>query len=110
MKEIGGTFCKFLAMKAQLPRSYMGSCDSPTCDWNSWTEALNNSKAHNQNGHVPRKERVVLSFAHNGFGNQLWQHSVAFMIAESLKARLFIATIPDSLCPDGVTPPTHSLA
>lgn len=103
VKEIGGTFCKFLAMKAQLPRSYMGSCDNPTCDWNSWTEALNNSNTHGPSS--SRKERVVLSFAHNGFGNQLWQHSVAFMIAESLKARLFVATIPDSLCPDGVTPP-----
>lgn len=35
----------------------------------------------------------------------LWQHTVAFMVAESLKARLFISMIPENLCFDGVYPP-----
>lgn len=52
-----------------------------------------------------RKDRIVLSYAHNGFGNQIWQHTVAFMIAESLHARLYIASIPESLSPDGISPP-----
>jgi hypothetical protein len=52
-----------------------------------------------------KKERFVISYAHNGFGNQLWEHSIAFMIAESMKAKLFIAVIPDNLSPGGYIPP-----
>jgi hypothetical protein len=73
---------------------------SPTCGWEDWNQALNESKRG-----MAEKQRVVLSYSHNGFGNQLWQHTVAFMIAESLKAKLMIAIIPDNLCFDGAMPP-----
>lgn len=107
-KEIGGTFCKFLAMKSQLPRNYLNDCDDPTCNWDTWNTALHQSEEKKV------KERIVLSYAHNGFGNQLWQHTIAFMIAESLKAKLYIAIIPDDLCLDGYIPPntyagTHAM-
>lgn len=51
------------------------------------------------------KPRIVLSYGHNGFGNQLWEHSIAFMISQSLKAKMLVATIPDSLSPGGYLPP-----
>lgn len=100
LKEIGGTFCIYLAYKNQIPRSWFRDCAQPTCGWDDWNDALNKSAV----GPV-KKQRVVLSYSHNGFGNQLWEHTIAFMVAESLKARLLIATIPDNLCFDGATPP-----
>lgn len=100
VKEMGGTFCKFLAFKSQI--HYKTACPEPTCSWDSWSDAKSSEKSKT-------KQRVVLSFGHNGFGNQLWQHTVAFMVAEQLKARLYIDMIPHSLCFDGYTPPnTHS--
>jgi hypothetical protein len=117
------TLCRYLAMKSQLPRKYLRECDHPTCGWDGWNEALqesaqqhkqgnhtdntSNATSHHQNHnhHKPRKERIVLSYSHNGFGNQLWEHTVAFMVAEGLKARLLIGIIPESLCFDGATPP-----
>lgn len=89
----------FLAYKSQLPRKYFNLCPQPKCDFNTWSEALKATNA------TKEKERVVVSYAHNGFGNQLWEHSIAFMIAKSLKARLLIAVIPDNLAPGGVSPP-----
>jgi hypothetical protein len=98
LKGIGGTFCKYLALKSQIPRNFFNDCEKPTCHWDSWQDARSELKDK-------EKERYVVSYAHNGFGNQLWQHTIAFMIAESLKAKLYIAIIPDTLSPDGVTPP-----
>jgi hypothetical protein len=122
------TLCRFLAMKSQLPRNFLRDCDHPTCGWEGWTAALksqstsasnhsnsnNNSSSSSSSGSTdnskglaakPVKERIVLSFSHNGFGNQLWQHTVAFMVAEGLKAKLLIGIIPEPLCFDGATPP-----
>lgn len=93
--EVGGTFCKYLAFKNQLPRRFFRDCAEPTCDWNTWNEALRStdslagsSSSLNSSAvilsKIALKPRVVVSFAHNGFGNQLWEHSVAFMIAEAL--------------------------
>jgi hypothetical protein len=120
-KEIGGTFCWYLTIKSQLPRSFFRECGEPTCSWDSWHDNLAASKQETTSTAVAvttagttnaaasdkpkRKVRYVLSYAHNGFGNQLWQHTVAFMIAESLQARFFIQAVPDVLCPDGVSPP-----
>jgi hypothetical protein len=103
-KQIGSTFCKYLAYKNILPRKYFRDCGEPTCNWDDWQHALTESTKinyENSNSH----QRIVLSYSHNGFGNQLWEHSVAFMIAESLKARLLIAVIPDQLSPGGFIPP-----
>eukprot|EP01032_Pedospumella_encystans_P013095 gene13095-15097_t len=82
-KEVGATFCKYLAFKNQIPRKYFDLCGEPSCNWDDWNDASASKE-------VAKKERVVLSYGHNGFGNQLWEHSVAFMIAESLKAKLMI--------------------
>lgn len=98
LDKVGGTFCKYLATKSQIPKNYFSDCAKPTCHWDSWQEARLGDKNK-------ERERYVVSYAHNGFGNQLWQHTVAFMLAESFKARLYIAIIPDVLSPDGVTPP-----
>lgn len=96
--EIGGTLCTYLATKSQLPRDYLSKCKKPTCHWDSWQDARMTKKNK-------EKVRYVVSYGHNGFGNQLWQHTVAFMVAESLQARLYVSVLPDSLCLDGVVPP-----
>jgi hypothetical protein len=98
VNEIGGTFCRFLAYKSQLPRNYLRDCVDPTCAWSDWNKTFNLINSFNSS------KRIVLSYAHNGFGNQLWQHSVAFMISESLKAKMLIAIIPDQLSPGYVKP------
>lgn len=98
VKEVGATFCKYLAFKHQIGRKYFHDCGEPSCSWDDWNDALVSKLK-------PEKERIVLSYGHNGFGNQLWEHSVAFMIAESLKARLMVAIIPDELSPGGIIPP-----
>ncbi len=121
--NLPATLCRFLAMKTQLPRNFLRDCDHPTCGWEGWTAALQESAhlAHNANNTAtnstleqhnhhhhhkkPHKQRIVLSYSHNGFGNQLWEHTVAFMVAEGLKAKLLIGIIPESLCFDGATPP-----
>jgi len=112
--QIGGTFCKYLAYKNILPRKYLRTCPNPTCAWGDWSHAAISGSSTNKTSNADIQEvantatmplRVVVSYGHNGFGNQLWQHSVAFMIAESLKAKLYIATIPESLSPGGVLPP-----
>ena len=115
-----GTLCRFLAMKFQIGRKYLRECDHPTCGWDDWNTALKESKSSSSSlslntttttataaaAHSTTiKQRIVLSYSHNGFGNQLWEHTVAFMVAEGLKARLMIGIIPDNLCFDGATPP-----
>ena len=98
-------------MKSQIGRKYLRECDHPTCGWDDWNTALQETKTKipvndtKSNLHVATKQRIVLSYSHNGFGNQLWEHTVAFMVAEGLKAKLMIGIIPDYLCFDGATPP-----
>lgn len=98
-KMVGSSFCMYLAYKFILPRKYFNLCGPPTCGWDDWQDALQQSSNHTQ------QQRYVVSYSHNGFGNQLWEHSVAFMVAESLKAKLLIAVIPDNLSPGGFSPP-----
>ena len=98
LDEIGGTLCAYLATKSQLPKNYISKCEKPTCHWDSWQDARMTKKNK-------EKVRHVVSYGHNGFGNQLWQHTAAFMVAESLEARLYIAPAPDALSPDGATAP-----
>eukprot|EP01038_Epipyxis_sp_PR26KG_P004163 gene4163-5927_t len=101
--QIGGTFCKYLTYKSQLPRNFFRDCAEPSCSWDDWSHTSNMQMNHTKNN--SSHQRIILSYAHNGFGNQLWQHSVAFMIAESLKAQLYIATIPENLSPGNTLPP-----
>jgi hypothetical protein len=98
--NIGSTFCQFLAWKMQI--HHKTDCKQPTCSWDNWQDAqTHGGKPHKES----QQKRIVLSYGHNGFGNQLWEHTVGFMIAESLNARLLIAKIPDELSPGGMTPP-----
>lgn len=97
-KQVGSAFCTYLAYKGILHRRYFNLCGPPACGWDDWKDALNTTMA-------PANQKVIVSYSHNGFGNQLWEHSVAFMVAESLKAKLLIAVIPDSLSPNGYIPP-----
>ena len=110
--EIGGTFCKYLAYRYIIPKRFFNDCPATTCNWDDWNHGLGGHQNSSTNGisiyhnsSLPQKERIILSYAHNGFGNQLWEHSIAFMIAESMKARLLIAVIPDNLSPGGYIPP-----
>ena len=158
VKDIGGTFCKYLAYRYQIPKRFFNDCPETTCNFDNWNyedemeqknpvsiissnkssngkvlplyqnnilvivNATNTSNKSANNSPNTNKTKVtetssvnkpdqqkpvryVVSYAHNGFGNQLWEHSIAFMIAESLKAKFFIAIIPDSLSPGGFLPP-----
>lgn len=95
---IGRTFCKYLAHKQIIQRKFIRECAEPVCNWDDWQNAITNAT-------LGPGSRIVLSYGHNGFGNQLWQHSVAFMIAENMHARLLVAMIPDFLSPGGYLPP-----
>jgi hypothetical protein len=95
-KTLGATFCKFLAYKAQISRKWFNLCGEPSCNWDEWSDAPKVTES---------KQRVIVSYGHNGFGNQLWEHSVAFMVAESLQAQMLVAIIPDDLSPNGYIPP-----
>jgi hypothetical protein len=102
--KIGNTFCTFLAQRNLIHRKMFGECSQPKCSWDTWNHALHGAE-DDIDFSSKTGQRVVISYGHNGFGNMLWQHTVAFMVAESLKARLFIAMIPENLCFDGVYPP-----
>lgn len=172
--HIGGTFCKYLAWKMQIHHKTV--CANPTCNWDSWQDALRSSNADPMNLNIPnlvspghsthvgngsidiiisrnssseiednrivaspshkhhlhnahhstnnsvlgtttpqphkrsQQQRIIVSYGHNGFGNQLWEHTVAFMIAESLNARLLIGIIPDSMSPEGNMKPPNTWA
>jgi hypothetical protein len=99
VKEMGGTMCRFLVARSQLHRK--STCPETKCGFDEWSDALAQAVAKKDTQH----QRVILSFSHNGFGNQLWEHTFAFMIAVSMKAKLMIGMIPDYLSFDGVTPP-----
>lgn len=102
--KIGGTLCTYLAFKSnqyKVPRKIFAKCNAATCAWDSWQHAMSLPQT---NGPL----RIVLSYGHNGLGNQLWEHTIAFMVAESMGAKLFIAPVPVTLCPDhlyGKAPP-----
>jgi len=99
---VGPAMCGFLTMNRYSNWKLHKKCGQPTCDWDSWIDATHNTTTHHENGWG---HRVVLSYGHNGFGNQLWQHTFAFMVAESLQARLLIAPITLDLSPNHYYPP-----
>ena len=101
--KVGATMCKYLAWKMQI--HHRSDCGEPQCNWDSWNEAMKTQVKLSNNTVYKKKERIILSYSHNGFGNQLWEHTAAFMAAEAMNARLYIAILPEHLCPDGVMPP-----
>ena len=105
---VGHTLCTFLAGRHMLHKKNFGACSKPSCSWDTWSHATNGTDVTHTTEidfSSSSSQRVVLSYGHNGFGNMLWSHTVAFMVAESLKARLFITMIPHKLCFDGAYPP-----
>ncbi len=46
----------------------------------------------------------MLSMGHNGMGNQLWQHTFAFLIAERWGAKVLIAPLPEDMAADNFIP------
>ena len=90
--ESGSVLCQFLA---DLERVERGRCAEPKCHWSNWT----NTKASTN--------KIVLSYSHNGFGNQLWEHSFAGAVASSIGARLLVGLIPESLYV-GDSRPSHT--
>ena len=91
-----------------LHKKNFAACSKPTCSWDTWSHATNGTDITHTTTidfGSTSSQRVVVSYGHNGFGNMLWSHTVAFMVAESLKARLFITMIPQKLCFDGAYPP-----
>ena len=101
--KLGATFCKFLAWKMQI--HHKSDCGEPQCNWDAWSAAMETREMLNNHTSYKNKERIIVSYSHNGFGNQLWSHTVALQAAESMNAKLYISVIPEEYRPDGQTPP-----
>jgi hypothetical protein len=86
--KLGASFCNFLVNLGIVPRWVRAHCGKPKCGWDHWQHATNHSFGSSAN------DRIVLSYGHNGFGNQLWSHTFAFMVAEALNAKLLISVVP----------------
>ncbi len=102
--KLGATFCKFLAWKLQI--HHRTDCGEPQCLWDSWRES-HLPPVHHSHDHLineRKNHRIVVSYAHNGFGNQLWQHTFAVMLAQSLNASLYVDVLPEDQRPDGHMP------
>jgi hypothetical protein len=44
----------------------------------------------NYSSAATQDSRVVVSYAHNGFGNQLFQHTIGYLVAKSLNASFYV--------------------
>jgi hypothetical protein len=73
--------CEFMKHTRLLHWKHQCNASSASsyCAHKDWIQQNSNASKH-----------VVLSYGHNGFGNQLIQHSVALMLAESLGAKMYI--------------------
>jgi hypothetical protein len=100
--KLGATFCKFLAWKMQI--HHKSNCGEPQCHFPTWNVDRLNRKPLTDKVTPGVHERVVLSYSHNGFGNQLWEHNFAFMLAQSLNATLYVDVLAEELRPDGMMP------
>jgi len=100
--KLGATFCKFLAWKMQI--HHKSNCGEPQCHWDEWHSTQMTRKPLTNQVTPGVHERVVLSYSHNGFGNQLWEHTFAFMVAQSLNASLYVDVLSEELRPDGAMP------
>ena len=98
LQKAGPTLCNFLTNGNLATRKLRNTCGEPKCSWDSWLDAI-----EGRNDSKPLK--IVLSYAHNGFGNQLWQHTFAFMVAENLQAQLLVNPLPVELTPYHNIPP-----
>jgi hypothetical protein len=86
------SLCRLLASRKQLPDNYSRICDvQPSCGFERWNANYVDTTTDTQS----RPQRMVLSYAHNGFGNQLWEHSFAYMVSQQLNASLAVQLIPD---------------
>ncbi len=97
-KNMGAALCSHF-QKIKIMTGNHRDCSVPSCLWDDW----NHIKGHGSL--ATSEEKVILSYGHNGMGNQLWQHTFAFMVAESFGARLLITPITSDLAPNGFTPP-----
>ncbi len=92
--EAGAGLCQLFTMK-KIGR---GPCKEPRCHWDTWKDVNVTSN------------KIVLSYSHNGFGNQLWEHSFAFAVAGALGSRFLVGMIPPSLYIGGYMPPNTPAA
>ena len=125
--QLGSSLCSYLESYEQLPSHLIGQCGLPICSSSSSSINSNNNTYNTKNGsvdisitnhnglytdstqpntHTDRVDdhnsdsepyRVVLSYGHNGLGNQIYQHSFAYSVAKSLKAKLYLQVIPPEL-------------
>lgn len=89
------SLCVYLKHRMVIHRK--AHCPEPTCALANWTQPAAQSST---------SQRVVLSYGHNGFGNQLYQHTLAFLLAEALGAQLYLDRVPPALCSKGTPPNT----
>ncbi len=90
----GAGLCQLFAAKGAVP----WDCKDPLCHWDTWKDV----KA--------KSNKIVLSYSHNGFGNQLWEHSFGFAVAGALEAKFMVGKIPPSLFIGGYMPPNTDAA
>ena len=125
--QLGSSLCSYLETYEQLPSHLIGQCGIPTCSSSKSSINSNNNTYNSKNSsadipitshgdlytdsaqpntdtnrdedHISDSHpyTVVLSYGHNGLGNQLYQHSFAYSVAMSLKAKLYIQLIPPEL-------------
>ena len=124
--QLGSSLCSYLESYEQLPSHLIGQCGIPTCSSSKSSINSNNNTYNSKRGsHISGTShndlysnstqfttdtdgiedhnsdslpyRIVLSYGHNGLGNQLYQHSFAYSVAKSLKAKLYIQLIPPEL-------------
>lgn len=62
------------------------------------------SRGRNFSNDQAVSNKIVVSYAHNGFGNQLWEHSFAWQVAESLGAQFYILPMKAQYCRAGHIP------
>lgn len=60
-------------------------------------------------GIIPYKKRIIVSFGHNGLGNQLWQHHFAKSVSTSIESTLYFAQIPPHYTFQNTLPPNTKL-
>ena len=88
--DSGSVLCQMLTYLRVMKHK---TCHVPTCHWDDWVDAKASTN------------KIVLSYSHNGFGNQLWQHSFGFAMASAVGARFLAGKIPKPLFVGGYMPP-----
>jgi hypothetical protein len=70
------------SLKMIMPGQRRSVCSKPQCKNSSWSQVTNVSS-----------RLIILSYGHNGFGNQVFSHQLGYSLAQHLQASLYIDTV-----------------